>query len=478
MAAVDKGSVTSGERIVVLAVTLLLVYSAWARGGTYCPFQAPLLWFSGIVVASTAVALIVDRKHDGRTIRSSLQRAMLDPVFYLGAAFVCLLLLQTWNSGRVLLCDFSRQSWFYSAPPLASLPSSVTRGESLEMVRWFFPAWVLLVSVRLAIRSPGSARSLLIIVVLNSTLLALVGMGQMVTGTSAFLWVQEMPCHFFASFGYDNHAAAFFTLLFALSIAMFLQFSIQEGFRSRRLLTVALGAASLVLFGGANLSLSRTGMLLSWLVAGFAAAYGVRTVWFRLAWPARVNLLAGTVAVLCLGYFIAAGFGQRAFDREAKHLVSADLRRETETRWFQLQSALRMWNDNKLFGVGGWGYRYFAATYMDRNEWSRLGVGRANVHNDPAQFLAEFGVVGAALMILTVAVLASRLRGLLSWRRPVAMLSLLGLTCTLFHSLIDLPFRCPAVLYHWLLALAVLPAVVESFGEESPCLRRSINLKA
>jgi hypothetical protein len=35
-----------------------------------------------------------------------------------------------------------------------------------------------------------------------------------------------------------------------------------------------------------------------------------------------------------------------------------------------------------------------------------------------------------------------------------------GVLRTVFHSLVDIPFRCPAVLMAWLAALACLPALV------------------
>jgi O-antigen ligase len=104
--------------------------------------------------------------------------------------------------------------------------------------------------------------------------------------------------------------------------------------------------------------------------------------------------------------------------------------------------------------------------HMDPAEWHRLDVGRANVHNDPMQFLAEFGAIGAALMAAVVGVLLAPWRRLVAVRNPVMIMSLLGIIVTSVHSLVDLPFRCPTVMYHWLVVLAVMPAVVPVSGKE------------
>jgi hypothetical protein len=57
---------------------------------------------------------------------------------------------------------------------------------------------------------------------------------------------------------------------------------------------------------------------------------------------------------------------------------------------------------------------------------------------------------------------------MITFRLPPAPLFLLaGAMCTVLHSLVDLPFRCPAVLVVWLLCLSCLPALapVQSDGQ-------------
>ncbi len=123
-------------------------------------------------------------------------------------------------------------------------------------------------------------------------------------------------------------------------------------------------------------------------------------------------------------------------------------------REFMHRAAVDIWRDYPWFGAGGWGFRYFLATKLTPDEWYKVGTGQANVHNDPLQFLAEFGSLGTALMLVVMASLAFPILRKKAWRQPQAIPLLAGLTMVMGHSLIDLPFRCPAILYAWLIGLA------------------------
>ena len=121
-----------------------------------------------------------------------------------------------------------------------------------------------------------------------------------------------------------------------------------------------------------------------------------------------------------------------------------------------------MWQDHPAFGVGGWGFRYLLGWYIPSNQWHEIREGDANVHNDALQFLAEFGAVGSGLMAATVLVLLVPALKERPWEKPLPLIVLLGLGATVVHSMIDLPFRSPAILYSWLAILAVLPVMASS----------------
>jgi O-antigen ligase len=94
---------------------------------------------------------------------------------------------------------------------------------------------------------------------------------------------------------------------------------------------------------------------------------------------------------------------------------------------------------------------------MEPEQYTLLeGRGRANVHNDGLQFLAEFGVVGAGMLL---AAGAFCLRPFFRRRfpgGPVPFFVMFGLAAVVAHSLLDLPFRSPAVMFLWCAMLAAV----------------------
>jgi hypothetical protein len=97
-----------------------------------------------------------------------------------------------------------------------------------------------------------------------------------------------------------------------------------------------------------------------------------------------------------------------------------------------------------------------ANQYIPKDELRSWMVGsRVNVHCDPIQFLAEFGVVGSLCMAVVVAVLV---QGVVAARRGALLYWIGGgLSAVFMHSFIDLPFRCPAILLVWCCLFAALP---------------------
>ena len=140
-----------------------------------------------------------------------------------------------------------------------------------------------------------------------------------------------------------------------------------------------------------------------------------------------------------------------------------NLGRAITSRLFLLGPAVAVWREAPWFGVGGWGFRYLAGLHTDPAGWEILAVeGMGNVHNDPLQFLAEFGVVGGSLLAAVVIILVVSVYRSGVWRRTFARIPLLGLVTIFLYSLMDLPFRCPAVLYAWLVVIAAMPGFMLS----------------
>ena len=453
-------------QIIVALLGLLLVYTTWAWAGLRPSFH---VW--GNVLACVLLAGIFGA--GGRRIGR-------DPVFWIGLLFLGYLGLQWLNSGRVQYFDVGYQRWMYTRPPWPGWPSSFCRSDARQMLAWFFPAWVIAVALRAQILNRHAVRKLLMLVVCNAGVLALFGVIQYATRTQAIFWVQPLKSHFFAVFAYGNHTAPFFVLTGGMGFGLLYRevfdtritpADTPSAQRLRHPGRVAVLALMVLLsLVGAYMGFSRTGVILAVALGLFALGYGWRRGWTALPAAGRLNLVAVSLGAAGLLYFIVAGFGAGGIRKEFTLVpVAAGEQLSLHDRVFlelggrprYAQAAVKIWRENAWFGVGGWGYKYLVASHVPENQWAALEKrGWANVHVDFLQFLVEFGLVGTGLLMAALGVMVHGLHPF-ARRRPGALyvmgLSSLGLT--ILFSFVDIPFRCPAILYTWVTLLAAIPVL-------------------
>ncbi len=443
--------------LVQLGLAGLLIFTAWVWAGL-----RPSLHLAAVCMAVLVLILLLAAGR--REGRRALAR---DPVFWLGWLFLGYVSVQCANAGRELYFDVGLKRWTYSPARWPEWPWAFDRAESLQMLTWFFPAWIVALAVRSPLVSGRSLRQLLLVVAYSSGLLGLLGLAQFVSHTKAIYWLVDPGCVFFASFAYANHAAAYFVLTAALTAGLLFHELFRGGRNVRRWRVALLSCSMVSCLTGANLSLSRAGVIMAWAFGLFSAAYGLARGWLLLPPVGRVYLAAFVVAGVCIFYFVVSGFGEQSICKEftakapTHHALAPALGKvnlELGDRGLLLGAAMEIWRDHRWLGVGGWGYRRLVAFHVPETSREDLRrAGKANVHCDFIQFLVEFGVAGFGLLLgaLGWMVLAVDCRGL--WRDPLRLMCVIGLALVAVLSLIDLPFRCPAILYVWVLALAALP---------------------
>lgn len=448
---------------VPILLAFVLTYTTWAWGGLRPSFHVV-----GVCVAmALCVGLIVA---GNRASRIALLR---DPLTWIGLLFLGYLALQWHNAGRLQYYDVGHDRWDYMSPKYQCLPWAFAKADAHQMLAWFFPAWVIALAVRSPLMPSHSVHRLLLFLVYGSGLLSLFGLVQFASGTRSQYWTVPMDCHFFASFGYQNHASAYFVLVGAVAAGLLYRevFRIDRPFDRTR--TTVLSLALLLCMVGANLALSRAGVILAWLFACFVVGYGIVRGWRRLPPVGRLNLSVVAAASLCILYFAVAGFGDREISMEFKwnkplhHRLLPVLDEVNlglgERPMFD-HAAFRMWQDHPWFGVGGWGFKYLVADYIPQDQKARFGAnttGWANVHFDGLQFLLEFGLVGFALLACATAILVCDLFRHGGTYSALWVMGSIGLLLVVAISTIDLPFRCPAVLCTWTAVLAALPKLTQ-----------------
>jgi len=129
--------------------------------------------------------------------------------------------------------------------------------------------------------------------------------------------------------------------------------------------------------------------------------YAIRKMWHKIhpgiprePWSRQYS------PALFLACFAAVGFGKERLVEKMSRLapdIATLPDRAGASRLMVVTAALEIWRDSPWFGVGGWGFRYLASSHLPERAVEKT-AGLANVHNDPVQFLLEFGLVGSGLM--------------------------------------------------------------------------------
>lgn len=464
------------KHFVLLHVFFLAAFLAWVHGGTRTDHLTWAPWLALLVVEWMFVMPPVRRGETPSGARRRVLRAVLrDPFFYVALALTSLLFAQFLHP----IGDAAVDAPGGPARILKWHPFSVDPVESWAQICWFTPVLAAVLAVRHAVTRPGK-RLLLELLAWNGALLSVFGFIQNLSGAHALYWITPLGSYFFSTFGYPNIAGAFFTLSFAVSAGLWLQRGTGSGGdpREYRLL-----APMLLNGAGAIGSLSRAAILLMALLLLAGVGYAFWSAWRRLGAAGRVRALAlGLLAVTAGGALLWSVPGSPLRREMGDIPVSFD-RFYGDTiggRLYQYRSAWDLAKDYPLFGTGGWGYRHFVHFYVTPERMSNMmsGKGTANVHNDILQFLCEHGSVGLGLMLALVGLLlAPIVRGSawlirqpetgLAWEEvgqspllrvpPIIVGILAGTAATVTHSIIDLPFRSPAVTILWALALACAP---------------------
>jgi len=473
------------RNLVLIHVLALAMYYSWVHGGTRVEYLAGVPWI-GLLALEWAILLPPTRYNEPlQEARRRVRRALLcDPALYISLALTLFLFLQWANGGRGVIPDPKTGIPMPQLPPVSWLPWCVERNEAKQLLYWFPPICAAMLAVRHGM-SRRSQRFLLHLLVWNGACLALFGFVEMFSGTKAIYWLTPVKDHFFASFGYPNFAGAYFALLFVLGFGLWCRETTDNDKSPSGNRWISL-LASLVCLAGVWGSYSRMAIGLTTLILLFGSGYMLAHMWRRMDLSMRIQaavFISGTLITGLLGYYVFFPDNPirakvSTIDFTSCHTAWVSI---TE-RWFLVPTAWRIWEDHPWFGVGGWGFRSFVLPYMPQSDWPHLFgfSGAANVHNDAIQYLVEHGVVGAALILaLLVLLLIPCVRGVWQARRavwimiddtftppvffqahPGYLIIFSGAIGTMLHSLIDLPFRSPAVLLIWTIMLVGMPALL------------------
>ena len=146
------------------------------------------------------------------------------------------------------------------------------------------------------------------------------------------------------------------------------------------------------------------------------------------------------------------------------------------------EAAATVWQQHPWTGVGADGFYHYVALAVKQEQWGLVEQDRALALSDGTQFLCEYGVFGAGLLLAAVIALLIPLcyRARLLWQHkghdtmsdrtflfrlsPVVTTGVLAVVLCCLESFMASPFRMPALLLSWTCVLAAMPAFLPERG--------------
>ncbi len=337
-------------------------------------------------------------------------------------------------------------------------PTSAKPPLTLEALWVFNTIWLSAFNVALIVRKRRSLRLLLGAMVLNATVLAVIGTAQKFTGAKG-LFFDAVPSpqeKFFSTFVYHNHWGSFTVLMMAACLGLVWHFARRKTARDF-LHSPAFSGVVIILLLAVTLplSLSRSTTVVGLALLGLAFAHVMfRTIAVRrryresIAPPILALLAAAVVAGVGIWNFTHDSIATRV-EKTREQIAEMRAAGGIGGRARLYQDTWRMGRDRPVFG---WGMASYPHVFMIYNTTDspadRLPVHFNDAHSDWLQSFAEHGAVGTTLLVLcAVLPLASLRRRHL--RSPLVGYLLAGCGLIVLYATVEFPFGNFAVVLHW-----------------------------
>ena len=354
---------------------------------------------------------------------------------------------------------------------LTGWPGSVDRNASVSVLRTFTllalgAATLIDLSRRVAFR-----RMLVWGLAVNGAVLGLLGtLDRFGVGSVAFPQ-QALEGSHFGPFAYHANAAAYLNLCLPAGIVLWI-----TSFGWKRRAAVGSVAATTL---GCVFHVSKAGLVLTVVLLGVLRV----RLWRRTGAGVRARVGTLAIALLAATAFLA---------NVARWRVAAEEPNSVSARFAVWRIAASIWRDT-AGGVGPGGFKIVFPTEVGlRNpgvyrQWivtpwrprSPTGLWM-NVHNDPLQFLVEWGLPGAVLAGFALFFAVRALRSPTGRSTPVLLASRVALGIVGLHALIDFPLQVLAIQLGVITWLAIGTAESNQDMPSPPNLdplRRSMTLR-
>lgn len=449
------------EKLLLYVVSAQLVFLPWALGG----MKEWAQWMGfGLSALGFTLSLLPRTYDDVPPGQAPFRlytwpKLVRFPIWWLGLALLGYITIQGLNPAWVYQAD-GKGWWMKGIPHTEWLPSGVDvpfeRWGPWRMLLIYASVLLSVCAVWIGLTRRRSLQLLFTALAANAFFLAILGIAQRATGADKMFWFWKPPATYFvSSFIYKNHAGAYFNLLLALCCGL----ALWHYERGLRRLDKSSPSGLFAFFGTAVVllvvfSYSRTATL---LMFAFLLVAGGIFFWRQKRQPDAGNRgpLITIIVLLALGSFIYLGLKSLRTERFMASI--AQLQNQIEaaglgTREIAAQATWEMAKDEMIFGWGSGSFRFCFPIYQHRYPalMKLPDSGRAmywdHAHNDYVELLAEFGLVGGALLVLMAGYLGFSYLRIAAWRNPVALFGGLGCGLVAVHSIVEFHAYNPAIL--------------------------------
>jgi O-antigen ligase len=490
-----KPKIPLREKAVAVTGALTLAYTAWGLGGVIA-WSMHIMLAGGLLTFLIALLPLGGKRdsrsgmRDSRSIRIPHRVSRISCLFFT-SAFLLYLAIAALNPAWQIASD-ERGWWLESvAPPLAAwLPTSVEAPyEPMNAWRIFnmhLAAFSLALGLYLGLSSRRSTQFVLWSFLASVSLMAAVAIIQKYTEADAVLWtLKSENQNFWGSFFYRNQGTAFLNWGIVLAGVLYFYHArrSREAFRSGGPHFLAFCLIGLIAVSVA-LALSRGGILFAGILVGVFMIFVLTDyLYHTLAQLSRHTIWLTATLTLTLTLLLSVGLYQanRAIDWQAIEERFGDIGETIEdadrdARVLSSKLTWKMAQDQLWTGWGAGSFRYAFPMYQQEvpelfyqyHHRKKGWMGRKffrYAHNDILQFLAEYGIVGCGLLLLSIA--SFLLPALSSIRHcfaisgrppsPFAIFFLLaGLACAAAHAFLEFIFHSPS---YWVALIGGLALV-------------------
>ena len=435
----------------------------------------PLLWLS---LVAAELMLLLPSIRRGETLADARQRVLSklawDPFLYIGLAVVSVVAVQWLNSGCELVYLSDADLWQLSKPPVPWAPFSVEPRAALTQVSVFSACVLVGVVLRVAL-SKASVRLLLQVLAGSS-------------GAVALFWVfqacQKVQPYLGLASGLDDSVVGlYFSFWLLLGMGLFIDVLArgQRGSVPLFVLSVGGNLLGMLFFANAPTVMAVTALtvilVVYWLF--YLAPYVTKLTQFKLF---GVSLLVAAAVVVVL-LFLYPHNPVVAKVKAAFPFVDY-LNSLSALKSIRAKAAMDIWQEHAWVGVGADGFYHFVGLSVASKDWGLIKTGQEYVYNDGLQFLCEYGVLGAGLLLAALITLLAPVcyRARIAWKygekdendgrifflrlSPIVVTGVLATGLCVLESWFASPFRSAGLLLAWTCVMAAMPAFLPAQPHE------------